>query len=273
MYAIGEIGANHHVFSVKGDTTINNVVYKKLQWRKIHSNATSAQEFQPPFYYDASATLMGALRDDTTTMQVFYIPFSPLYSLNDTCSLFDEWLIYDYSIHVGDTIWGCLNYYPNYPFRAVNIATEQLWGEDRKVIDCEGSARLVEGVGTDMGPLWQIYAFVHPAKPSFLYDYCVGEEGYCGLELVNGTRQAIANFHFELSPNPVADVLAIELPEGQQADLQLAILDFSGKTVLQQNWNAGSKSMKLNVGHLASGVYLLTIGNENGIAARRFAKQ
>ncbi len=273
MFAIGENGTAHHVISLKGDSTINGLVYKKMQWRKIHSNVTSAQAFQPPFYYDASAKLMGALRDDTLAQQVFYIPFSPLHTENDTCDLFDEWLIYDFSISVGDTIGGCLNYYPTFPFLVDSIATQLHWGKDRRVVYSDSGARLIEGVGTGLGPLWNIYAFPHPAKPTFLYDYCVGEEGYCGLELVNSARQQLANLNLRLSPNPVADILTIEWPDGLQDDLRLAIFDFSGKKLLQQSLANSGKPFSLNIGHLANGLYLLIVCNEKDIVAYRFAKQ
>ncbi len=273
MYAIGENGADHYVISVQGDTTINGLDYKKLWWRKIHSNATSAQQFQPPFYYDASATLLGALRDDTTAMQVFYIPFSPLYTENDTCDLFDEWLIYDFSIQIGDTIGGCLNYRHTYPYQVVSITTEQLWGEDRKVVFCdEAGARLIEGVGTGMGPLWQLFAVPHPAKPTFLYDYCVGEESFCGLQLVNAARERLANWQIELYPNPATDLLTIQLPEGLQGHCSLTVSDFSGKKIFEKNAEPGLSSLQLSVNDLPAGLYLLTVRNENSAVSRRFAK-
>ncbi|MBK8562246.1 MAG: T9SS type A sorting domain-containing protein [Saprospiraceae bacterium] len=273
VYSLGEILPNHHFYTVKGDTAINGIAYKKLWRRPILNFATSAQQFQPPFLYGDSIALIGALRDDTPARRAYCIPFFWPIHENDTCDIFTEWLIHDYDVAVGDTIESCLHSSQFFPVVAQSIDIENLWGANRRVIENDGFVRLVEGVGTDMGPFWAVYVAPHPGSPIFLYDYCVGEEGECGLDFVSITRQPLADWRIKLSPNPVADVLTIELPEGRQEDLQLSILDYSGKTVLQQQFNYNIKSMKLNIGHLANGVYLLTIGNEKGMAARRFAKQ
>lgn len=273
VYSLGEIVPNHHFYTVKGDTTINGMAYKKLWRRPIIDFATSAQQFQPPFLYNDSMLMVGALRDDTLTRRVYCVPFVWLLYDNDTCDIFEEWLLHDFDMLVGDTAQSCLHSSQFFPATAQAINTENLWGADRRVIDFGTTVNLVEGVGTSMGPLWAVYVTPHPGSPIFLYNYCVGEEGECGLDYLSGTRQALADFNIGLSPNPVAYVLTIELPGEQPSDLWLSVLDFAGKTVLRQDWNAGNKSMKLDIGHLANGIYLLAIGNENGITSRRFAKQ
>lgn len=279
VYSLGEILPNHYFYTVKGDTAINGLAYKKLWRRPILNFATSAQQFQPPFQYGDSIALIGALRDDSLARRVYGVPFTWFIHENDTCDIFKEWLLHDYSVQAGEPIASCLHSSQVIPATAQAIGIENLWGADRRVIENDISGiRLVEGVGTDMGPLWPVYLDPHPAIPAFLYDYCVGEEGECGLDFVSSTRQPLADWQIKLSPNPTADVLTIELPdlslgEGQHEDFHLSLIDFSGKTVLRQPWNAGNKAMRLDVGQLAKGVYLLTIGNENGIAARRFAKQ
>ncbi len=277
MYAIGENETAHHVISIKGDTTINGQVYKKTWRQHIQSNATSSAEFHPPFQVHPG-NLIGAMRDDAQAKQVFYIPFTPFYTENDTCDIFEEWLIYDFSIGVGDTIGGCLQFHSDHPVTALTIINENLWGQDRTVIDCDGSARLVEGVGTEMGPFWPIFAFPHPAKPSFLYDYCVGDENACGLELVNSTRQRLTDWGFELSPNPATDWLTVTLPdlflgEGQQNAFTLSVFDFSGKMVFEKTVKYSLHSLQVSVGNLPSGLYLLMLRNESNAFARRFAKQ
>ncbi|MBK9017756.1 MAG: T9SS type A sorting domain-containing protein [Saprospiraceae bacterium] len=271
MYAIGENEPNHHVISVKGDTTINGMGYKKTWRQQIQNNIISPATFLPPFFVHPG-NLIGAMRDDTLARQVFYIPFTPFYTGNDTCDIFEEWLIYDFSINVGDTIGGCLQYEPNYPFTALSITSENLWGQDRTVIDCDGSARLMEGVGTDMGPFWQIFAYPHPAKPTFLYDYCGLEDGYCGLQLVNGIRQRLADWQIELTPNPATDLLTLQFPEGIHGPFSCTVSDFTGKMVFVKNAEPIHSRLQISIKDMPSGIYVLTIRNENAAVARRFAK-
>ncbi|MBI5913929.1 MAG: T9SS type A sorting domain-containing protein [Bacteroidetes bacterium] len=270
VYAIGENQTDHHVFSTQGDTTINGLTYKKTWWQKIQSDATSSAEFVPPFFTENSV-LIGAMRDDTLGKQVYYIPFAPLHTENDTCDLFEEWLIYDFSINQGDTIWGCLQYEPDYPFIALSITTEYLWDENRKVIDCDGSAKLVEGVGTGMGPFWPIYAWPHPAKPSFLYAYCVGEDDYCSL-LPVAARERLSDWQIVLSPNPVTDQFTVQLPERLHDKFSLTVSDISGKMIFEKNAEGGLSSLQLPVSDLPAGLYLLTIRSESAAAVRKFAK-
>lgn len=273
MFAIGENGPNHHVVTIKGDTTINGVLYKKTWRQEIENPAIYAVDFYPPFYVHPPE-LIGAMRDDVAARQVFYVQFEPYFGTqNDTCDQFDDWLIYDFSVNIGDTIGGCLQYYPDFPFVAQVISTENLWGQDRKVVDCEGAARLVEGVGTDMGPFWPIFAFPHPAKPSFMYDYCAAEDGYCGLEPVSSTRQHLADWEVNISPNPTSGLLKIDLPNTAKGDLTASIYDVSGKKMLEQSLGSQFEAQQISVHNLPSGVYLLTLQNADGMVALRFAKQ
>jgi hypothetical protein len=271
MYAISEDGPDHNVVSVKGDTVINGILYKKTWRQHIVSDATAAIDFHPPFQVE-TPVLIGAMRDETATQQVHYVSFQPFYTENDTCDLFDDWLIYDFSMAVNDTIGGCLQYTASFPLTVTNLTTESLWGEDRRVIEAGGSARLVEGIGTDMGPFWRIFAWPHPAKPSFLYDYCALEDTSCGLQPVSSAHQRLADWQIELSPNPATEQLTVNLPEGQPSTFPLRVFDFSGKMVLEKSVQSAQASVQVSIANLPSGVYFLTLQWLHTVATCRFAK-
>lgn len=272
MYAIGENSPQHYVVSVKGDTVINGILYKKTWRQQIESDATAPIDFHPPFQV-LPPVLIGAMRDEVTAQQVHYVSFESFYTENDTCDQFDDWLIYDFSMNAGDTVGGCLQYYASSPQTVNTTTNESLWGQDRKVMECEDcSARMVEGIGTDMGPFWRIFAFPHPAKPSFLHDYCALEDAYCGLQPVSSTRQLLANWEIELSPNPATDLLTIILPEGQPSTFTLSGFDISGKMVLEKTVQDGHFSVQVPVANLPAGMYFLTVQQEGTVATRRFAK-
>lgn len=273
VYSLGEILPNHHFYTVKGDTAINGLAYKKIWRRPILNFATSAQEFQPPFLYGDSIVLVGALRDDTLARRVYCVPFQWLVHENDTCDIFEEWLIHDYAVQVGETLGGCLHSTSFFPATVQAIGTENLWGADRRVIESDAPVRLVEGVGTEMGPFWAVYALPNPGSPTFLYDYCVGEEGECGLDYLSSTRQRLADWHIQLSPNPATDLLTVTLPEGQQGAFTLTVFDFLGKMVFEKSIANPRQSLQIPVAGLPTGLYLFSLRNENGVATRRFAKQ
>lgn len=73
---------------------------------------------------------------------------------------------------------------------------------------------------------------------------------------------------FKVFPNPVSDVLNIELNNNKPIK-SILVTDMSGRTILK-NTNMESS---LNVGHLQKGLYLITIQTEIGISTMKFLKK
>ncbi|TAE49890.1 MAG: T9SS C-terminal target domain-containing protein [Bacteroidetes bacterium] len=78
----------------------------------------------------------------------------------------------------------------------------------------------------------------------------------------------------ETFPNPVSDVLNIRLKLEKAAEAQIRLFDMNGKTVY--NGHTGASMMyegSIDLGRAASGVYLLEVETEKGVARRRIAVQ
>ena len=73
-------------------------------------------------------------------------------------------------------------------------------------------------------------------------------------------------FDFGIYPNPVQDELSITTTENVDS---VEIVDLVGNTVLTSNVVKGS----VNVSSLTSGVYVIRLASENGIAASKFVKK
>lgn len=74
-----------------------------------------------------------------------------------------------------------------------------------------------------------------------------------------------------IAPNPVVDQLIIQL-NSQSENMNVSILDMTGKEVLQLNTNNQSL-VELNVAHLSSGVYQVIINTEKGRIVKRILKK
>lgn len=84
------------------------------------------------------------------------------------------------------------------------------------------------------------------------------------------TSLSVASLNFEnlkLFPNPVTDILNVSLPNGTLE--QIKIIDSTGKMVFEQTNNL----QQLNLGNLATGMYLLQIKTSNGSISKKIIKK
>ena len=79
----------------------------------------------------------------------------------------------------------------------------------------------------------------------------------------------------ELFPNPVSDVLQVQLPSRQKGTVQITITDAAGRQVYlkQQQINEGNNAISIPVQHFAKGTYYLVIDNQEGRQSKTFIKQ
>jgi hypothetical protein len=84
------------------------------------------------------------------------------------------------------------------------------------------------------------------------------------------TSLSVGNLNFEnfkIYPNPVNDILNVSLTNGTLEHIK--IIDSTGKMVFEQTNNL----QQLNVGNLATGMYLLQIKTSNGSISKKIIKQ
>ncbi|MBK6622890.1 MAG: hypothetical protein IPG32_19265 [Saprospirales bacterium] len=108
MYDPGEIipGPEWEYF-IKGDTVINDKVYKKVYQRNFFWD--DSPYITPYPYIIEEEGLFGAIRDDTILRKVYMVRFPPSildYSDLGGCPLQEEFLLYNFDIEPGDTLSG-----------------------------------------------------------------------------------------------------------------------------------------------------------------------
>lgn len=75
-------------------------------------------------------------------------------------------------------------------------------------------------------------------------------------------------------PNPFGNYINVSLNrETPGSSLHVSISDINGKTIIRREMDSQTKSMKINTGNLASGVYMLRIDNGNTVAVKKIIKE
>ncbi len=94
-----ELVDNLWEYYANGDTIIDDVLYAKIYKRQLVVIQTG-----PPFEPDGIYELYGFIRDDTINKKVYAIQING----NWDCPENEEFLMYDFSVNVGDTVDFCL---------------------------------------------------------------------------------------------------------------------------------------------------------------------
>ena len=87
---------------------------------------------------------------------------------------------------------------------------------------------------------------------------------------VASTQSFFAN-NFSIYPNPTNNVLNLSVKNGLAIN-EISIVDINGRTVKSIN-NAFDSEMEINVSDLTSGVYMLNVNTDEGIATSKFVKK
>lgn len=76
-------------------------------------------------------------------------------------------------------------------------------------------------------------------------------------------------------PNPARDLLTISLSSQKASELQIQLLDMTGRQVLANDWQLteGEGSKQLSLQGIPAGIYLLELRSNNGFAAQRVVIQ
>ena len=88
-------------------------------------------------------------------------------------------------------------------------------------------------------------------------------------------KTATKEFNVQLYPNPVRDVLKVEVEIGEDGTLKVEVIDASGKQVMSQPFGgytkAGKHIYELNTSNLSTGNYIMKIQSPTGVVNQKFA--
>ena len=213
-------------YTIGGDTVINSQDYKILI-KTGYSPCNHTTNLGPPY--------VGAFRDDTVAQKVYFVPPDSL----------NEQVLFDFSLHVGDTIKGYL--YNGYT-TVSNIDTVVLGGIARRRFEYSTisiNPYYIEGIGNLCGlfqPLdlmdegYLLVCFTHNGITIY-------PDSLQSCLLVDEVQDFQQTTRIEITPNPFSSQLKISA----QNDLIKAVLvyDVTGNLILKQNCSDYSVSLKI----------------------------
>jgi hypothetical protein len=183
----------------------------------------------------------------------------------------NEFLYFDYDLQVGDTLKMPLitTMAPNaYSIHRVeSIDSMIINGTWHKMLHMKvvsgftGEYIVTEGLGASQGPLVAGYSLNYNGSL-----ICFQNNGNTPLpNLSNCTKlnavdepDVIADF-FKIAPNPARDNVFISYTGQTKTDFELNVMDISGRRIMHSQF---AKDIKLDVGTLQSGIYLIQFMHE-----------
>lgn len=198
-----------YLIHFEGDTIINNTTYKIVYHRDLSGTHPCPPGQRPCFVFDQPFRIIGKyiigfIRDDITEKKVYFKSISGTYCGED------EYVLFDFSLKVGDELDSCkrsaIGFEQNFG-RIDSISSIQSFGTLRKVFHTTGftsyiglppigQVNLVESIGFEKHGL-----FYEPNNLNELYDYCEGPFNECNIFLKN--TDMINHKLFNVFPNPV----------------------------------------------------------------------
>lgn len=263
----------HIVSYIKGDTLIDTTTYKKLYYNIFDETI----DF-PPGSYDSTfqpAKLYALLREDTVKQQVF------IYD-NAENKVPEEYLLYDFSLEVGDSLMtyifdrgpypgnnqGAMQVLPAVVSKIEQITTADGISRRAFTFDTQffNPVNIIEGIGcTDfLGAL--INPFYVPGVSNSDYHesfICMKQDNqlvYGTCYDVSSVSETSAKKYLNLFPNPSNGVF--QLTNARVGEM-LFIVNAQGQQVHRQL--IGSPTEKIDIKGLSTGIYFLrTDGGSTG---------
>jgi len=234
-------------YKFSGDTIINSDSYKKLY--------LSFQENPEDW------SLWGFMREDADKRVWLRMDSEE-----------DEFLMYDYSIDVGDSVFVGI-YEPVYLLLdSISEITINQTERKKYWFSCnmmpEYRETWIEGIGSNKGICWSGSAFVVGGWYRLL---CMSENGE--LMYMNPNYEScylktdineIEKSSLKVFPNPAKNTLIIENKENVKIK-SISLLNVKGQIIKQFEIN----NTQLDISNISSGYYILKISHENGVFTQK----
>lgn len=254
-----------HAITFHGDTIVNSVSYKKVYWYSLKGSHPC--QFPPCFefelpYQSEGKFLLALIREDTMQKMIFILPFGS----GDIFCEPNEYLLFDFSLVVGDTLNDCVYEFigannDNFPSWGIvdSIKVTEKFGKDRTILYAYGvpywggltiysEVLLMEGVGLEY------YGIFHEPL-SYLVDFCEGGMESC--QLISSTNSIESNKEATIFPNPTKGVCQITMDGEEIKSIRL----YSAMGLLISE---SKRTNTVDLSNLQTGIYYLKISLEKG---------
>lgn len=227
------------------DTIINDVLYTKIYKRPL-----VVIQNGPPFEPDGIYELYGFMRDDTINKKVYAIQLNE----QGNCPANEEYLMYDFSVSVGDTVIFCL--YPVfYDYIIASINSSIFLGFDTRFFSNSWDYSYLEGMGSVFGLFEEMFIPVKLKNKRNLYStslyyYC--RESPCNL-LVSVQKNYSTSI-LNSFPNPTNNTLHFKINSPSIGDA-IMLMNMQGRIIIKIDIQSTTKDNVISVTNLTPGLY------------------
>lgn len=279
-------GDEYFSLTIRGDTAVNQQVYKKM-YRDDFFIDMNLSLFKQPMVIRTQLTAL--IRDDTSARKVYGV-IMPNVNLATPCDTATEVVLFNFGAKPGDTLQSCsaapiietplivdsINYTPFNPvcnynnipsvksFRTLNVSA--FW----YFYAAKTNEKISEGIGYQrFGPFFENWSGLNSGIQlewvlyGGLICHCVGSDADC--KIISSNKE-ISYRQLKIHPNPVEDRLYFEDPAEHKFKL-LRIYHSSGQMV-QQLPSRITYSGYINTSLLHPGQYFIQGIGEDGVIFR-----
>jgi len=98
---------------------------------------------------------------------------------------------------------------------------------------------------------------------------CVSERTPVSIDVLTANEEVTGSIEVKIYPVPASEFLHIGLPEIQDMDVDLLVLDVSGKLIFKQTFK-NSSSIAIDIRQFLSGLYQLILLSNHVVVSKRF---
>lgn len=240
-------------YALQGDTVIENQIWKKVycRWLELHDG-------QLIIVWDS---LHAVVRDEINEQKVYAIKFrhNPF---GNSCPLNEEFLLYDFSLSVGDPITSCV--WGSFQISCTSIQYAQFFGsEHRCLITDYWEMPVIEGIGTIAG-LFELYTVnissgteTPPYNYPVLEDYCIGSDFECG-QFYSAVDNSFLPGQPDIKYNRFSHSFVVTWNGAETGDCDLSLFSIDGKLIFQKQGDVSEVSFDGRMGNSA-GLYIVRL--------------
>ena len=128
------------------------------------------------------------------------------------------------------------------------------------------------GVDATRYPSGHVYSYTFTTVGVNTYECSPHPDSMYGTITVTSTAGISENnlLSFEMYPNPVSDVLNIQLPTGTEK-AEVSVFDYTGRLVSSKT--ISSNDSTLDVQNISKGIYIIRVATNSKIGVQRFIKK
>lgn len=230
-------------YYMTSDTVIGGLEYNKVYRREL----VITEDLQPPFNGATNYQLFGLIRDQLEERKVYAIRYMENGWI--TCPINEEYLMYDFSAQVGDTVDFCTMEPSMTTIGYINETN--LFGETTRIFEPLNNNPYFEGIGHEGGLFELMMIYVKEGNyPPYLAYYCPTDD----CDVLLGNDEIFDKREIIVSPNPASDQVHFSLDENQTTKIQ--IYNLKGEFIEELK---GNSNIQWNCKNISTGVYFYKV--------------